>query len=290
MFPTTQWEQAIVLNSLKLNELPGHILPKDVAMRQYIWIALFALCLGCSDDSPTATDPDLSAQRVVIEPVQFQTADGFRLFGTLFSAGDQTGSRPTIILLHPFNEDHTQWAGFVPELVTERGYLALAFDLRGHGTSIFKNGEPQTVQDFTVADINQMPLDVEAAVTYLKTRPESDTNRIGIVGTDIGANIAFISAGTLPEVKATVSVSPNFRNNQAEEVLIGTNIPGFEPQNILYVAAFGDGYAYTSSQTMSGLTQGTTSVIGYQGLGHGLDLLADDAAWAAVLDWLDQNL
>jgi dienelactone hydrolase len=259
-------------------------------MRQYIWIALLALSLGCSDNSPTSTEPELSAQHVLIEPVQFQTSDGFQLFGTLFSASDRAGPRPTVILLHPFNEDHVQWAGFVPELVVERGYLALAFDLRGHGTSIFRNGELRTVQEFTVADINQMPLDVEAAVAYLKSRPESDTNRIGIVGTDIGANIAFISAGTLSDIKATVSVSPNFRENQAAEVLIGTDILGFEPRNILYVAAFGDGYTYTSSQTMSELTRGTTAVIGYQGIGHGLDLLAEDAAWTAVLDWLDQNL
>ena len=259
-------------------------------MRQYIWIALLALSLGCSDKSPTSTDPDLSAQHVRIESVQFESADGFRLFGTLFFAGDLVNPQPTVILLHPFGENHGQWNGFVPELVTERGYVVFAFDLRGHGTSIFQNGERRTIQSFTIADINQMPLDVEAAVAYLKTRPESDINRIGIVGTDIGANIAFISAGTLPDIKAAVSVSPNFRNNQAQEVLIGTNIPGFVPRNILYVAAFGDGYAYTSSQTMSELTRGTTAIIGYQGIGHGLDLLAEDTAWTAVLDWLDQNL
>lgn len=260
-------------------------------MRQQICIVLIALLIGCSNNTTTTpTEPQVNAEHARIEPVQFQTSDGFVLFGTFFSSNTQTTPRPTIILLHPFNENHVQWGGFVPELVVERGYHALAFDLRGHGNSIFQNGQPFTVAEFTVADINQMPLDVEAAITFLNTRSDVDINRIGIIGTDIGANIAFISSGTLPEIKASVSVSPNFRNNQAQEVLIGTNIPDFAPQNILFVAAFGDGYAYTSSQTMSDLTKGTTAIIGYQGVGHGLDLLADDTAWAAVLDWLDQNL
>ena len=99
-----------------------------------------------------------------------------------------------------------------------------------------------------------------------------------------------MSAGLFPDIKATVSVSPSFRENQTQEILIGTNIPGFAPRNILYLAAFGDGYAYTSSQTMSELTRGVTAVIGYQGTGRGLDLLAQGNAWTTVLDWLDQNL
>ncbi len=260
-------------------------------MRPCLWIALVALLGGCSDTAtpPPLTSPGTAARYARLEPVQFQTTDGFSLFGTLFSASHQTAPRPAVILLHPFNQSHTQWAGFVPELVVERGYVALAFDLRGHGNSIFRNGQAFTIREFSVADFNQMPLDVAAAIAFLKTRPEAAPNRIGVVGTDIGANIAFVSAGLLPDIKATVSVSPNFRENQAREVLIGTNIPGFAPRNILFLAAFGDGYAYTSSQTMSDLTQGVTAVIGYQGTGHGLELLAEGSAWTDVLDWLDQN-
>ena len=259
-------------------------------MRQYLWITIFLIGCGGSTTVPTPTEPDLTAQHARLEPVQFLTPDGFLLFGTLFSSPSHSAPRPAVILLHPFNEDHVQWADFVPELVAERGYLALAFDLRGHGNSIFRNGQPFPFQDFSLDDINQMPLDVVAAIAFLKTRAEADPNRIGVIGTDIGANIAFVSAGLLPDIKASVSVSPSFRENQAQEVLIGTNIPGFEPRNILYLAAFGDGYAYTSSQTMSELTRGVTAVIGYQGAGRGLDLLAQGNAWTTVLDWLDKNL
>ena len=258
-------------------------------MRQYLWIAIFLIGCGGST-APTPTEPELTAQHARLEPVQFLTPDGFLLFGTLFSSPNHPAPRPAVILLHPFNENHVQWTGFVPELVAQRGYVALAFDLRGHGNSIFRNGQPVTIQNFSIDDFNQMPLDVVAAIAFLKTRAEADPNRIGVIGTDIGANIAFVSAGLFPDIKATVSVSPEFRVNQTQEFLIGTNIPGFAPRNILYLAAFGDGYTYTSSQTMSELTQGVTAVIGYQGTGHGLDLLAQGNAWTTVLDWLDQNL
>lgn len=258
-------------------------------MRQYLWIAIFLI--GCGNTTaPPPTEPELTAQHARLEPVQFQTPDGFLLFGTLFSSPNHPAPRPAVILLHPFNQNHFQWADFIPELVVERGYIALAFDLRGHGNSIFRNGQPVTIQNFSFDDFNQMPLDVVAAIAFLKTRAEADPNRIGVIGTDIGANIAFVSAGLFPDIKATVSVSPNFRENQAQEILIGTNIPGFAPRNILYLAAFGDGYAYTSSQTMSELTRGITAVVGYQGAGRGLDLLAQGNAWTTVLDWLDQNL
>ena len=257
-------------------------------MRQYLWIAIFLI--GCGDTTAPPTEPELTAQHARLEPVQFQTPDGFLLFGTLFSSPNHPAPRPAVILLHPFNENHIQWADFVPELVAERGYLALAFDLRGHGNSIFRNGQPYTIQNFSIEDFNQMPLDVVAAIAFLKTRAEADPNRIGVIGTDIGANIAFVSAGLYPDIKATVSVSPEFRVNQAQEFLTGTNIPDFTPRNILYLAAFGDGYAYTSSQNMSELTRGVTAVIGFQGTGHGLDLLAQGNAWTTVLDWLDKNL
>ncbi len=258
-------------------------------MRQYLWIAIFLIGCG-STTAPPPTEPDLIAQHARLEPVQFQTPDGFLLFGTLFYSPNHPAPRPAVILLHPFNENHVQWADFVPELVAERGYIALAFDLRGHGNSIFRNGQPVAIQNFSIDDFNQMPLDVGAAIAFLKTRAEADPNRIGVIGTDIGANIAFVSAGLFPDIKATVSVSPEFRVNQAQEFLTGTNIPDFTPRNILYLAAFGDGYAYTSSQNMSELTRGVTAVIGYQGAGRGLDLLAQGNAWTTVLDWLDKNL
>jgi len=251
---------------------------------------LIAAMTACGNKAPTDSDQEITAQYVQGEAVQFQTVDGFQIRGTLFTSNAHQGARPVVILLHDFSLNHAVWTDFTPDLVVNRGFVALAFDLRGHGNSAFQNGQARPVQTFNPADLNQMPLDVEAAVAYLKTRPEADIARIGLIGTDIGANIAFISAGTLAEIKTTVSVSPQYRDNQAQQILIGTDIPGFVPRNILYLAAFGDGYAYTSAETMAAFTQGDAQVLGFQGLNHGIQLLATPEAWQAALSWLAAKL
>ncbi|MCZ6632521.1 MAG: alpha/beta fold hydrolase [bacterium] len=261
-------------------------------MRRLILFFLTALIAsGCGDNAPTDIEEStLPSQGAQIAAVNFETSDGFTLVGTWFTPTQSTGPRPVVILLHMFNQNHSEWFPFAPDLVVENGYVVLAFDMRGHGLSTLRNGQPFPITGFTAEDINAMPNDVEAAIAWIKTRPEADPTRIGIIGADIGANIAFVSAGTLPEIKATVSISPEYRGNRESEILVGTNIAGFQPKNILYVASFGDQYTYTSSETMSQLTQGTTRVIGYQGVAHGVQLLDDQTAWNDILNWLKANL
>lgn len=247
--------------------------------------------IGCGDTIPTDSQIETTAEYVQNEAVQFQTADGFQLWGSLLKSNQQQQPRPVVILLHPFNQDHTEWFGFSPDLVVNRGFVVLAFDLRGHGASTQQNGQSHPLSTFTVEELNNMPLDVAAAIAFVKTRPDIDATRIGIVGADIGANVAFVASGTVSGIKTTVSISPQYRENQASEVLIGTNISDFAPKNILYLATFGDGYAYTSAESMSALTQGETQVLGFQGVSHGLELVGtNNGAWHAVLNWLSEKL
>ena len=89
-----------------------------------------------------------------------------------------------------------------------------------------------------------MPLDVEGAISWLKGRSEVDADRIAVVGADIGANIAYVSSGSFSDVKTAVSISPVSNSDQL--VLLGEGIPDFQPRSILFMAAFGDGYTYTS--------------------------------------------
>jgi len=129
---------------------------------------------------------------------------------------------------------------------------------------------------------------VEAALTWIGARSDADAKRIGIVGADIGANIAYVSSGSFPGVKAAVSISPEYRIGQ--QVLVGMGIPNFRPRAVLYLAAFGDGYAFSSAQTMSEKTQPPTLAIGYQGTAHGFDLLQEEEVRAEILQWLRNNL
>ena len=256
---------------------------------RFMFILFLALTMSCGNET-TGPQTDANARFLSADPVEFTTTDGFLIRGTFFHDKAKVGAKPAIILLHAFNRSHLDWFTFAPELVDNKNFVVLAIDLRGHGESTFQNGVRFPIQTFSSADLNSMPLDIEAAVAYLKTRPEADANRIGIVGADIGANLAFIGAGILTEIKAAVSISPQFRENLTQGILTGNDLPNFQPNNILYIASFGDGYAYTSSQTMSERTQGNTRVLGLQGLAHGMDILTSAETWLEVMNWLSTNL
>ena len=252
-----------------------------------IFPLFLGLLTGCGGDSPTDEGANPIPDIIQTEAVRFATGDGFALNGTWYTSSRQQGQWPVLILLHMFGGNHTQWIPFVPELVGN-GYAVLAFDLRGHGQSAYRNGEysPRTL--FSVDDFDRMPLDVAAALAWVGTRSEADAGRIGLLGVDIGANIAFISAGTLPGIKTTVSVSPTYRQDQ--EILLADGIPDFQPRSVLFLAAFGDEYTFTSAETMAQLTLAPKLVKGYQGDGHGLGLLSEAEVRAEMHAWLRENL
>ncbi len=249
-----------------------------------LFLLIFLFAAGCGSEAPTdesSAIPDL----IRTEPVSFLTSDGFTIAGTWFTSNRQQGAWPVLILLHQFAGNHNQWTPFVPDLV-ERGYLVLAYDLRGHGLSTDRNGSRVPRSLFSAEDFDSMPLDVEAAIGWIKTRSEADAQRIGLIGADIGANIAYVSAGTLSGIKTTVSISPDNR----QLVLNGEGIADFQPRSVLFLAAFGDGYAFTSAEDMAVQTEGPKLVKGYQGTAHGLFLLNDEAVRSELFNWLEENL
>lgn len=257
-------------------------------LRKYIPLLLATLlAAGCGSDTPTDGAPGAQTEFVSLNLASFTAADGYAIRGTWFTSSRQTGARPTVILIHTFGQNHTQWLPFVPDLTNE-GYHVLAFDIRGHGQSTFKNGQFLTVANFSLDDFNDMPLDVGGAIAWLKARPEVDAQRIGAIGVDIGANIAFVSSGIYPEIKTAVSISPIARQDQ--EVLLGDGIPDFRPHSILFMAAFGDGYTYTSSETLAGRTAEPKRVSGYQGAANGLNLLNNREARSEAIQWLKDHL
>ncbi|MDA0748352.1 MAG: alpha/beta fold hydrolase [bacterium] len=256
-------------------------------MRAVCFLLLFLFFLaGCGTNNPIET-PKNTGEQITSLPITFTTTDGYAISGTWFTSNLPPAKRPAVILLHMFEQNHIQWFPFVPDLATA-GYHVLAFDLRGHGNSQNKNGEFSPFNRFSLEDVNDMPLDVEGAITWLNARPEVDTQRIGVIGADIGANIAFVSSGIFPEIKTTVSLSPIARAVQT--VLIGEDLTNFHPHTILFLAAFGDGYTYTSSEDLAARTEAPHRVTGYQGTAKGVVLLNNAIARAEVLTWLKDNL
>ena len=126
-----------------------------------------------------------------IDVVYDNPSGGVKLAGTLTrpSSGD---SFPAAILISgsgPQDRDETL-AGHKPMLVvadylTKRGVAVLRVDDRGVGLSTGK---------YAQATLNDMAEDVLASVDYLRSRPEIDASRIGVIGHSSGGRIAAVAA------------------------------------------------------------------------------------------------
>jgi dienelactone hydrolase len=152
-------------------------------------------------------------QEVYYEGEPFQ-GKPTRIFGYYARPATGSGPFPAMLLVHggggkAFREWAEHWA--------QRGYVALAMDLAGHGPDgRLPDGGPEQddqnkFRDFTAADARQMwTYHAVAAVlrghSLLAAQPEVDSNRIGITGISWGGYLTCIVAGIDDRLKVAVPV------------------------------------------------------------------------------------
>jgi uncharacterized protein len=130
--------------------------------------------------------------------VELPSVDGARLRGWFLPAPGTAvgGARPFVVVMHG-------WASAAEDLlpaapaVVGAGLSMLFLDARGHGRS-----DP--------AEFMSMPRfaeDLEAAVAWLRERPDVDPDRIALVGHSVGAGAALLTASRDPRVAAVVSIA-----------------------------------------------------------------------------------
>ena len=136
-------------------------------------------------------------------------AAGIGLAGTLTLPKVSSGTRvPAVVLITGSGfQDRDEaspglrgWRPFrqIADTLSRRGIAVLRLDDRGIGGS--DRGSPDaTTMDFAG--------DIRAAVAYLRTRPEIDASRIGLVGHSEGAQIAPIVAADDSALRAIVMVA-----------------------------------------------------------------------------------
>jgi pimeloyl-ACP methyl ester carboxylesterase len=90
----------------------------------------------------------------------------------------------------------------------------MTLDLRGHGLSQTKNGVPITASTDWRTSPHEFPLDLDAAITWLKTQTRINSNKIAVIGVDVGANLALIASGRFPQVRTVVAINPNLVEGQ----------------------------------------------------------------------------
>jgi pimeloyl-ACP methyl ester carboxylesterase len=105
--------------------------------------------------------------------------------------------RPAVLILHGFGSRKEAGNVVGPTNMFMRwGYIVLRFDMRGCGESDGKFGH--------ILCLEQVE-DTQAAVSFMQSRAEVDSERIAVVGSSFGAAVAVYTAGIDKRVAAVVS-------------------------------------------------------------------------------------
>jgi pimeloyl-ACP methyl ester carboxylesterase len=133
------------------------------------------------------------------EVVQFESA-GLQLTGIVdlppdYKPGEK---RPSLIVLHGIGGHKDGGGGqrWAARQFAEWGYVVLRIDFRGCGDSEGERG--------SVIPMERVE-DTKNAITYFRTRPEVDPDRIALLGISFGAAVAIYTAGTDQRVAAVIA-------------------------------------------------------------------------------------
>lgn len=204
--------------------------------------------------------------------ISITTPDGVALAATL-TYPDLAGPVPAVILLHEYGRDRHQWDTYISTF-TQAGFAVLNFDLRGFGDSRLK-----AIPASQAEHLKSAVADVPAVVDYLQHQSRINRDRLSLIGSSIGANIAFVANGNGLSVNRTVLLSPTIRDGMDQ----GYGAENFSPSNILGVAS------ETEKQALEAYLKSVTGVTEEKiipGSGHGIALLSQPDLLEEIIQWI----
>ena len=138
------------------------------------------------------------------EDVAFDSAPGVKLAGTLTLPAGR-GPFPVAVLISGSGAQNRD-----EELLGHRPFLVLADHLTRKGIAVLRyddRGFARSTGSFAKATSEDFAVDALAAVAYLRTRPEIDVRRIGLVGHSEGGMIAPMAAVKDPKIAWIVLIA-----------------------------------------------------------------------------------
>lgn len=163
---------------------------------------------------PTPTNPTPADLGLPAEDVELSAVDGTTLRGWFLPAMPGTGDPAThhsgtgdpvprraapgatVVVLHGWGSAATDLLPAAPRLVAA-GLSLLLIDVRGHGRS-----DPV---DFM--SLPRFAEDLEAAISWLRSDPRVDPDRIGVIGHSVGAGACLLAASRDPGIAAVVAIA-----------------------------------------------------------------------------------
>lgn len=149
-----------------------------------------------------AVVPDPELGDAEYENVSFETSDDLELQGWYVPSRNRAA-----VIAFPGRSGTRDWARFL----ARHGYGVLLFDRRGEGDS---EGEPNALGW-------EGDKDLEAAIAFLKQRPDVDPARIGGIGRSVGGELMIEEAAENDDLKAIVSEGAGIRSHREAGELDG---------------------------------------------------------------------
>jgi len=212
------------------------------------------------------------------EAVLFETSDGVALDGRLFAPGGRDQVRGAIVFVHEPFRSKRDWS-YMADRLARKGFYALIFDLRGHGTSLMQGDEELDREIFMEADWADTRLDLFAAVNFLRNRTKVSAEKMHLAGADLGGSLALQHAVNHGEVASVAMLSPGLGYDGLNVLGLGKKLE----QPLLLVFSTEDGYSRKSAQVLAAEAGGPVHVEMYYGVGHGAKMLSREPTLETLL-------
>lgn len=245
-------------------------------MRRFLLISL--VILGTAMLKAQNTD--------IFDEVSFVTSDGIKISAS-YGLSESDSPLPAIILIHQGGSSREEWfeLPLVNKLI-QKGYAVLAYDVRIHGRSGKDKGNLTDLFN----NPKRAPLDLKAAIRYLEQDQRIDSERIGIIGASIGANLACVAAASDQyNVQSIVSISAKV---SAVESLSGSENP-LTYNNAFYMASMEEqgGLRKDWANELFDKTKGQRTIKIAPGDKHGSYILREHPAIGdEIIEWFGKTL
>jgi pimeloyl-ACP methyl ester carboxylesterase len=268
-----------------------------------LWAVLaLAACSDSNDGAVRISGPEVTkgpGRVYPISEVSFLANDGVRV-SALFGIRESIEALPVVILLHDLGGDKQEWLNTTNLFVSllDSGYAVVAIDLRGHGQTPL----PDNREVLLLEDLENSFLDVHATLNWLLSQPGIDANRIAVIGTGSGGNVAYVSSGVFPQqIRTGVSLSPGlWEANSLGPLVIGSGLDPFNPRSMLFLVGGQDelqgpdivlSYADFARNLEAATAEPKSLLIFQNSAAHGIDLYNSVSEVQNLLFlWLENNL
>jgi dienelactone hydrolase len=213
--------------------------------------------------------------------VSFQSQDGWTIYGNLRVPQGAAEKLPAVVLAHSGLSDRHAYHDLETALAKE-GLVVLNIDWRGRGKSTGKG----KYFELSRAERDKGHLDVLAAINFLASLPSVDSNRIGVLGTIIGARYAMAALAEDSRIKTAVVLTGYIPTEKEKTYLTTHNVP------VLYVTSSGHSAVTQSLTDMYKLTRDKGSelvLLSGGAIGYQLFEL-DEGLLPRVVGWMKDKL